>query len=101
MCDPSRSLDDRAADVVARISLADKIQLLSGGQYPGGGSDPLAKGIPAPSIGLPPYNWWSEATHGLLYVQYSKDVPGASNTALPVTTSCSFNRTLWHATGNL
>ena len=54
VCDPLRSLDDRAADVVSRISLADKIQLLSGGQYPGGGSNVLAKGIPAPSIGLGP-----------------------------------------------
>jgi hypothetical protein len=149
VCDPLRSLDDRAADVVSRISLADKIQLLSGGQYPGGGSNVLAKGIPAPSIGLGPcvckpppppphthartppartracvsclpprlppppplrscnplfplrrYNWWSEATHGLLFVEYSEDLPGATNTALPITTSCSFNRTLWRETGN-
>jgi hypothetical protein len=27
--------------------------------------------------------------------------PGATNTALPITTSCSFNRSMWKATGNL
>ena len=33
-------------------------------------------------------------------MHHSKDLPGASNTALPITTSCSFNRSLWTATGN-
>ena len=34
-------------------------------------------------------------------MSHSTALPGASNTALPITTSCSFNRTMWHATGNL
>jgi len=99
VCDASQSLDARAADIVSRISMADKIQLLSGGQYPGG-TGKMDGGIAAPSIGLGPYNWWSEATHGLLFVKYTPELPGASNTALPITTSCSFNRTLWKTTGN-
>ncbi len=43
---------------------------------------------------------WSEGAHGISHVSYSPTLPGASNTALPITTSCSFNRTLWSATGN-
>jgi hypothetical protein len=54
------------------------------------------------SIDAPPNQWWSEATHGISGPGVSHDaaLPGATNTALPITTSCSFNRTLWHATGN-
>jgi hypothetical protein len=38
--------------------------------------------------------------HGLQHVQYNKAIPAGSNTALPITTSASFNRSLWHATAN-
>ena len=33
-------------------------------------------------------------------MHHNATLPGATNTALPITTSCSFNRSLWHATGN-
>ena len=33
-------------------------------------------------------------------MSYTAETPYASNTALPITTSCSFNRSLWMATGN-
>ena len=99
ICDPLQPLDARSADIVSRISVKDKIQLLSGGQWPSG-TGHANGGIGAPSIALGPYNFWSEATHGLLFVNYSAALPGASNTALPITTSCSFNRTLWKSTGN-
>ena len=48
------------------------------------------------------YQWWSEATHGIMGpgVSHNSALPGATNTALPITTSCSFNRSLWKATGN-
>lgn len=88
ICDTSASLDARAADIVSRLSTGDKIAAL-------GTAQPHLN-----SINLPPYNWWSEATHGISHVQYSAQEPYASNTALPITTSCSFNRSLWHATGN-
>jgi hypothetical protein len=81
-----------------------------------------------PSVGMAPYQWcvqleggqqltlvptilssliplasrWSEATHGISGpgVHHTAALPGALNTALPITTSCSFNRTMWKATGN-
>jgi hypothetical protein len=89
-CDATLSLDARAADIVSRLSLADKIEA-------------TVSGSPAlPSVGLKAYQWWSEATHGISGpgVHHNGALPGATNTALPITTSCSFNRTLWHATGN-
>jgi hypothetical protein len=88
ICDPNAAIDDRAADIVSRLSLADKIQALNTGT-------PVL-----PSVGMAAYNWWSEATHGISHVSYSGPTPYASNTALPITTGCSFNRSLWHATGN-
>lgn len=89
VCNPNAPLDARAADIVSHLSTEDKIAALGTGQ-------PQLK-----SIGLPPYNWWSEATHGISHVIYTPEEPFASNTALPITTSCSFNRSLWFATGNL
>ncbi len=66
VCDPTAPLDARAADIVSRLSLSDKIAAL-------GTSTPAL-----PSVGLPAYNWWSEATHGISHVQY-----GASRQAAP------------------
>ena len=87
VCDPSATLADRAADLVSRLSIADKLSSL------------ITHTPALSSIGLPAYDWWSEATHGI------SRLPGgdrtASNTALPITTSCSFNRSLWRATGNV
>jgi beta-glucosidase-like glycosyl hydrolase len=88
ICNYALSLDTRSADIVQRLSLSDKIQA-------------LGTGTPAlNSIGLPSYNWWSEATHGISHVSNSNPTPWASNTPLPITTSCSFNRTLWKSVGN-
>ena len=90
LCNPTASLDDRAADAVSRMSIGDKIQALNTAQ-------PFLS-----SLGMPAYQWWSEATHGISGPGVSHDAayPGGVNTALPITTSCSFNRTLWHETGN-
>ena len=88
-CDPTVGLDDRAADIVSRLTIAEKINAL--------GTNTGA----LPSVGLPPYNWWSEATHGISHV---RDGPGSStpyetNFALPITTANSFNRSMWKVTG--
>ena len=50
----------------------------------------------AQSLGLPAYNWWEEATHGVTPLGKSGD---ATNVAFPITTAMSFNRSLWKATG--
>ena len=90
ICDPTQDIDARAADIVGRLSLADKFVSL-------GTDTPFL-----PSVDLPSYQWWSEATHGISGpgVHHSAAYPGGSNTALPITTSCSFNRSLWTKTGN-
>ena len=83
ICNPLADIDARAADIVSRLSLTDKIASL-------GTSSPAL-----PSINLPPYNWWSEAAHGISHVTYNDRTPFASNTVLPITASQAFNRSLW------
>jgi len=87
-CDTTLDVNARVADLVGRLTVKEKISALGTGT---GNLD---------SVGLPGYNWWSEATHGISHVDFKGDTPFASDTALPITTSCSFNRTLWWKTGN-
>jgi beta-glucosidase-like glycosyl hydrolase len=50
-------------------------------------------------LGLPAYNWWEEATHGVTpFADKSKNRDG-TNFAYPITTGAAFNRSLWKATG--
>lgn len=51
--DPRSSVDARASDIVKRLSLKEKIAQLS-------------HAAPAiPRLGIPAYNWWNEALHGV------------------------------------
>lgn len=52
-CDQSLSYYERAKDIVSSMSLAEKVQQLGN----------KAQGVPR--IGIPPYQWWSEALHGV------------------------------------
>ena len=84
-CDTALPLPARVADAVSRMSLAEKISCL------GSQSGAVA------SLGLPAYNWWSEATHGVAAgrtgVRNDKVTPYETNFAFPITTAMSFNRT--------
>lgn len=91
VCDARLGLDERAADIVSRLSTADKMSALS----------VMNDDLPFPSIGLPPHNWWSEATHGIHGVNNSAPTPWSTNSVFPITASCAFNRSLWAATGNV
>jgi beta-glucosidase len=51
--DPSRSFEDRVDDLVARMTVEEKISQM------GSGSPPIKR------LGIPAYNWWSEAGHGV------------------------------------
>jgi hypothetical protein len=89
-CDPRRSVDERARDAVSRMSREEKVDALGNGGGGPSGSWAIA------SLGLPEYNWWNEAEHG---VGSSTRHTRTTNFPMPLTAASSFNRTLWHATG--
>ena len=88
-CNSTLPIDDRVRDMVSRLTLGEKIDAL----------DTTQKSLK--SLGLNPYNWWSEGTHGISHVRNDDTTPYETNTAFPITTAMSFNRSLWKATGNL
>ena len=81
-CNTSLPINDRVSDIVGRMTLAEKIPNLG------------TKGAPIPSVGLPTYNWWEEASSGV-----HDDAKNTTKFAFPITTGMAFNRTLWQLTG--
>jgi beta-glucosidase len=51
--DPSRSREQRVDDLLARMTLAEKASIMENG-FPG-----------IPRLGIPKYDWWNEALHGV------------------------------------
>ncbi|GMY38770.1 putative beta-D-xylosidase 5 [Fagus crenata] len=79
-CNTSLSYVDRAKDLVSRLTLQEKVQNLVND----------ATGISR--LGVPPYQWWSEALHGVAVsrgTHFNATVPGAT----------SFPATLWYMIG--
>jgi beta-glucosidase len=52
--DPSRPITERVQDLIARMTLEEKI------------SQMLHEAHAVPRLGIPAYNWWSEALHGIV-----------------------------------
>ena len=86
-CDPTLPVDKRVKDMIDRMTIAEKIDALDTAEKP------------IASLGLVPYNWWSEATHGISHVSNGPKTPYETNFAFPITTAMAFNRSLWKATG--
>lgn len=61
--DPSLATDDRVADLISRMTLKEK-------------ADQLLYTAPAiPRLGIPSYNWWNEALHGVARAGYATVFP--------------------------
>jgi hypothetical protein len=88
ICDVTASLDERASDIVSRLTLTDKFNLT------------LMGPVNVTLDGLESFTWWSEATHGVGSAWNSHEHIPATNFPMPISTSCAFNRSLWAATGN-
>ncbi|XP_009603776.1 beta-xylosidase/alpha-L-arabinofuranosidase 1-like isoform X1 [Nicotiana tomentosiformis] len=94
-CDMSLPYAVRVKDLIDRMTLSEKARQ----------TGDTAFGVAR--IGLPKYEWWSEALHGVSNVgQYyslasffDKVVPGATSFPTVITTTASFNESLWKAIG--
>ncbi len=92
-CDKSLPFDVRAKDLVDRMTLHEKVNQLGD----------LAYGVPR--LGLPKYEWWSEALHGVSNVGpgtfFDDVVPGATVFPTVILTTASFNDSLWKNIGQV
>jgi beta-glucosidase len=61
--DTSLSLDDRVSDLVGRMTLGEKASQL------------LYTAAAIPRLGVPEYNWWNEALHGVARAGYATVFP--------------------------
>lgn len=92
-CNASWSFADRATDLVKRLTLQEKIGFL------------VNKATAVSRLGIPSYEWWSEALHGVSYVgpgtHFSSLVPGATSFPMPILTAATFNSSLFEAIGRV
>lgn len=76
VCNTTLSPPERAAALVAALTPEEKLQNI------------VSKSLGAPRIGLPAYNWWSEALHGVAYAPgtqfWQGDGPFNSSTSFPM-----------------
>ena len=63
--DPSLSKDQRAADLVSRMTLEEKISEMSNSS------------AAIPRLGVPAYDWWNEGLHGVARSGYATMFPQA------------------------
>ncbi|CAF4917292.1 unnamed protein product [Rotaria sp. Silwood1] len=87
ICDQSLSSRQRAADLISRMTTAEKItQMVT-----------TAEAIPR--LGLPKFEWWSDGLHGVGYspgVSFGGDLPAATSFPMPINLGASFNMRLVH-----
>ncbi|CAF3918743.1 unnamed protein product [Rotaria sp. Silwood1] len=87
ICDQSFSSRQRAADLISRMTTAEKItQMVT-----------TAEAIPR--LGLPKFEWWSDGLHGVGYspgVSFGGDLPAATSFPMPINLGASFNMRLVH-----
>lgn len=77
------SAEERAADLVSRMTLDEKI-------------NQLKNDAPAISqLDIPKYNWWNECLHGVARAGYATVFPQS------ITVAASFDKDLMHAIGNI
>ncbi|GAB4853477.1 NAD(P)H-dependent D-xylose reductase (XR) [Ancistrocladus abbreviatus] len=92
-CNRSMGIQERVADLVGRLTLEEKIGFL------------VNKAGGVVRLGIPKYEWWSEALHGVSYVgpgtHFSSVVPGATSFPQVITTAASFNISLFEAIGKV
>ncbi|KAJ8500950.1 hypothetical protein OPV22_011502 [Ensete ventricosum] len=90
-CNTTLPIDKRVSDLISRLTLEEKIQQL----------DDETPAIPR--LGVPKYNWWSEALHGVSSwghgIHFDRIIPSATSFPQVILTAASFNPDLWYRIG--
>ncbi|CAN7087059.1 unnamed protein product [Brassica oleracea var. botrytis] len=92
-CNTGLKAEARVSDLVGRLTLMEKIGFL------------VSKATGVSRLGIPDYNWWSEALHGVSDVgggsSFTGLVPGATSFPQVILTAASFNVSLFQAIGKV
>lgn len=92
-CNTSLPYDVRAKDLVDSMTLEEKAHQLGN------------KATGVPRLGIPPYQWWSEALHGVSTsgpgTFFNGTVPAATSFPTPLSSTASFNESLWRTLGQV
>ena len=87
ICNQSLPSRQRAADLVSRMETSEK------------GYQMITSASAIPRLGLPAYQWWSEALHGVAGspgVHFGGDLPAATSFPMPINLGATFNLSLIH-----
>ena len=92
-CRAELPIGRRASDLVSRLTLDEKISQ-------------LVNSAPAiPRLGVPAYEWWSEALHGVADagpgVRFTGAIPAATSFPQVILTAASFDDRLWYRIGQV
>lgn len=89
-CNASLAIDARAADLISRLTLVEKISLMG---------DSAAA---VPRLGVPKYEWWNEGLHGAQEdcVRDGEVVRCATSFPAPSAMAAAFNDSLYRAVGS-
>ena len=92
ICNQSIPSRQRAADLISRMNISEKISQMSN------------TAIAIPRLGLPEYQWWSEALHGVSGspgVHFGGDLPAATSFPMPINLGATFNMSLVYHMGRV
>ncbi|XVE93085.1 hypothetical protein REPUB_Repub01dG0159700 [Reevesia pubescens] len=92
-CNASLGTDARVADLVQMLTLQEKIMFI------------VSSAGSVSRLGIPKYEWWSEALHGVSNTgpgtKFTSLVPGATSFPQVILTAASFNTSLFEAIGRV
>jgi beta-D-xylosidase 4 len=92
ICDQSLPSRQRAADLVSRMTVAEKVTQM------------ITSAHAIPRLGLPEFQWWSEGLHGVANspgVHFGGDVPSATSFPMPINLGATFNMSLVNRMGGV
>lgn len=92
-CQKSLPISQRARDLVSRLTLDEKISQL------------VDSSAAIPRLGVPAYQWWSEALHGVSGygrgVTYGGAIGGATSFPQVILSASTFDSQLWYRIGQV
>jgi hypothetical protein len=91
-CDLKLPIEQRAGDLVSKLTLEEKISQL------GDESPAVAR------LGVPAYKWWSEALHGVAWskgIHFGSPISTATSFPQVILTAASFNPDHWYRIGQV